>query len=276
MRFELKFEKYRYYRNNFVLTNIEEVGMHLDDSFVRMNVIRNSKYVKPIRDRIDQWIIHLNICMDTLSQWSAFQCNWSRFEALFSLPGVEYKIPDELQLFNHINNTWKETIFEVHENRLAIVALLRPGRLDTFKDCNRRITVLSDRMDHYLNTRRLNYPRLYFLSNVELITILTEQPKDIKRIEKYLPKLFDSIFGLKVCKENIKCLLEPVYSITHMASETGFEVPLYDDIRVEGSADQWLKVLEMEMVNTIRKEIRIGYQTKTYEEERVSIFEQGL
>lgn len=273
MKYEFTLEKYRYYRNNFVLTNIEEVALHLDDSFVRTKVIQSSEYVEPIRDRIEQWIVHLNICMETVSQWKICQCNWARFESLFTLPGIEFKMPGELALFQQINNIWKDTITEVYENRLAIVALLRPGRLATFKDCNQRIQELSDRMDSYLNTRRLNYPRLYFLSNFEIITVLTVQPKNIQRIEKYLPKLFDSIFGLKIVQEDIKCLLEPMYTITHMASETGFEVPLLDMVQIEGSADQWLKVLEIEMVNTIRKAIKAGYHS--YDSENVLEWGQG-
>lgn len=240
--------------------------MQLDDAFVRINVIRSSEHVEPIMDRVEKWIIHLNVSTETLSEWSVCQTNWSRLEYLFSLPGIEFKIPEELKLFKVINGIWKETMCEVHENSLALVALLRPGRLKTFQECNMKLTELSERMDNYLDTRRLNYPRLYFLSNFELMTILTEEPKNVQQVGRFLPKIFDSIFRLTVTRTDIECLLEPVYKITHMISETGQEVRLGDEVRIEGSADQWLKVLEMEMVNTVRRAIRNGFQSFDKEE----------
>lgn len=176
-------------------------------------------------------------------------------------------------MFKGIHEIWKETMNEVYENSLALVALLRPGRLNTFQECNKKIAELSSRMDDYLNSRRLNFPRLYFLSNFELMSILTEQPKDVDRIGRYMPKIFDSIFRLKVQRKDIACLLEPVYTITHVLSETGEEVELVDSVRVEGSADQWLKVLEMEMVNTIRRAVKVGF--KSYPDDLKEVLQWG-
>lgn len=273
MEFQLQLQPYRYHRNIFVLANIDEVGVHLDDAFVKMSLIHSSEFVEPIRERVEKWIVHLNLSTDTLSEWTVCQTNWSRLESLFSLPGIEFKIPEELQVFKGIHEIWKETMNEVYENSLALVALLRPGRLNTFQECNKKIAELSSRMDDYLNSRRLNFPRLYFLSNFELMSILTEQPKDVDRIGRYMPKIFDSIFRLKVQRKDIACLLEPVYTITHVLSETGEEVELVDSVRVEGSADQWLKVLEMEMVNTIRRAVKVGF--KSYPDDLKEVLQWG-
>lgn len=260
MRFYFKLGSYRYHRNIFVLENVDDVAMHLDDSFVKMSLIRSSRHVEPTRDRVEKWIIHLNIATDTLAEWTLCQANWRRFEYLFSLPGIEFKIPDQLRLFEELNAIWKEIMLEVNENSLALVALLRTGRLNVLKECNKRIQELSKRIDDYLNTRRLNFPRLYFLSNVELMSILTEEPKNLQKVGRFLSKIFDSVFQLAVKRKEFECLLEPVYSVTHVVSERGEEVKLEDEVKIEGSTDQWLKVLEMEMVNTVKWAMKRGWE----------------
>lgn len=273
MEFHLELATYRYHRNIFILVNAEEVATYLDDSFVRINLIHSSEHVAPIRERVERWIVHLNVATDILTEWSMCQANWSRLEYLFSLPGIEFKIPEELLLFNEIHSVWTMAMTQVHENSLALVALLRPGQLKTFRDCNQKIQELSDRMDSYLNSRRLNFPRLYFLSDYELMTILTEQPSNVQQVGRYMPKIFDSIFRLVVKKEDIRCLLEPVFSVTHMVSETGVEVPLVDEVKIEGSTDQWLKVLEMEMVNTVRRAMKRGNQS--FDQDQIIVWGRG-
>lgn len=273
MEYHLKLIPYRYHRNIFVLTDIEEVALCLDDSFVKMTVIRSSQYVEPIRERVEKWIIHLTVSTETLSEWSACQSSWIRLEYLFSLPGIEFKIPDELLLFNDIHSAWRDTLCEAHENPLALVALLRPGRLQTFHECNMKIKDLSDRMDNFLNTRRLNFPRLYFLSDFELMTILTEEPKNVEQVGRFMPKIFDSIFKLIVKRTDIACLLEPIYTITHMISDMGHAVPLVDVVKIDGSTDQWLKVLEIEMTNTVRKALQQAYNS--FDSEKVIEWEEG-
>ena len=273
MEFHLQLEKYRYHRNIYVLKNNEEVASMLDDSFVKMNMIRSSDHVAPIRTRVEKWIEYLNVATDTLGEWSLCQTQWSRLEYLFSLPGIEFKIPDELKLFKEIHSIWIETMREVYESSLALVALLRPGRLKLFQECNLRIKTLTDKLDSYLNTRRLNFPRLFFLSDFELLTILTEEPKNIQHVGRFMAKIFDSIFQLKVTRKDIACLLEPVYTITHMVSEAGEEVPLVDPLKIDGSADQWLKVLGREMIITVREALKDGYQS--YDPERLIEWGRG-
>lgn len=261
VEFHLKLIPHRYHRNIFILENADKVAQHLDDSFVKIGLIRSSRYVEPIRDRVEKWEIHLEVSTKTLVEWVNCQSNWCRLEFLFSIPGIEFQIPEELKLFNVIHSAWKETMCEANENSLALVALLKTGRLETFQECNLKIQDLTNRMDRFLNSRRFNFPRLYFLSQLELLTILTEEPRNVQQLSRFMPKIFDSVFKLKVKSTDYACLLEPVFTVTHIVSEIGQEVSLIDGVKIDGTTDQWLEVLEKEMINTVKEALKIGFES---------------
>lgn len=57
---------------------------------------------------------------------------------------------------------------------LAMEAATRPGLLDTFKRNNALLEQIMKCLESYLETKRVAFPRFYFLSNDELLDILAQ------------------------------------------------------------------------------------------------------
>lgn len=81
---------------------------------------------------------------------------------------------------------------QTRDNPNAILIASSSNMLETMKNNNKQLEKVQSRLDDYLETKRLAFARLYFLSNDELLEILahTKRPQ---AIQQHLRKCFDSI-----------------------------------------------------------------------------------
>ncbi len=103
----------------------------------------------------------------------------------------------------------------------------------------------------YLDSKRLAFPRFFFLSDEELLQILS-QTKDPRSVQPHLPKCFENIYQLVFSqKEGSR-----VEWITAIMSGEGETFPLSQPFVPEGSVENWLLMVESMMKSSVRDVMR--------------------
>lgn len=117
--------------------------------------------------------------------------------------------------------------------------------LESLRECLNLLELVQKGLSDYLESRRMLFPRFFFLSDDELLEILA-QTRNVRAVQPHLKKCFENMKELR---------FERDLSITRMYSAEGEEVVLDKPVRPEGSVENWLGLVEESMRSTIRQRI---------------------
>lgn len=123
----------------------------------------------------------------------------------------------------------------------------QPGLLEAMENANRMMDNINAGVNNYLEKKRLYFPRFFFLSNDEMLEILSET-KDPLRVQPHLNKCFEGINKLKFNE-----LLEALAMISIEKEEVTF-VDKISTKDARGSVEKWLLQTEEQMLLAVRNE----------------------
>ncbi|EQC26205.1 hypothetical protein SDRG_15942 [Saprolegnia diclina VS20] len=257
---ELEVKPYKESKDVFVLGAVDEVLAALDDSIVTINTILGSRFIGAIRDEVETWRRRLVGLQETLDEWLLVQKNWMYIETIFSAPDIQRQLPDASKVFAHVDASWKAIMKRTADSPIAITAGSFPGIKETLTQHNMHLDKIQKSLEDYLETKRMAFPRFYFLSNDELLEILA-QSKNPHAVQPHLRKCFENLVKLEFGDGSV--------DMVAMLSSENERVPLGKNLKARGNVEDWLKALEVSMKASIYKLMKYGladYDTRLRKE----------
>ncbi|CAG2065067.1 unnamed protein product, partial [Timema podura] len=233
----MEFDHEVHHRTNLtVLRASEELIEILEENQVQLQNLMSSKYISFFLDEVSDWQKKLANADQVIQIWFEVQRTWMHLESIFI--GSE----DIQRKFTG-----------------GSIATNKPHLYERLENIQKDLTLCEKALTEYLETKRLAYPRFYFMSVPDLLDILSNGNQPVL-VARHLSKLYDSMCKLKfrVVDGRTTKLAEGMYE------RDGEYVEFFGECECTGKVEVWLNRLTDTMRRTVRH--YLGDAVVTYEE----------
>lgn len=240
------FKPYRNYRDTWVLGSMDHVLQALEDSQMIMLSVSSNRFAAGIREDVERTEKMLRLVSSTLDEWMDCQRQWIYLEQIFVAQDIQRQLPEDSKAFQEVDRSYREIMRQARVKGNALRAATTPGWRESLARSNRVMEEILQHVDDYLETKRLAFPRLYFLSNDELLEIMG-QLRNVRAIQPYLQNCFDGIQSLDFGPDASSI------DIFAMVSPEGERMAFQRPVRARGLVEQWLHAVEQAMFALIKR-----------------------
>lgn len=235
------------YNSSYILASFEDIQSMLDDHMAKTTTMKNSSFIVPFEEEVYIWFDQLAKMKSILENISKVQHAWIYLDPIFNSSDLRDQMPNEEVKFKELNQIWSDLISFLNEDANAY-RLFQKENL--FKNLERSVNlyeIIYRGLGEYLEKKRLFFPRFFFLSNDELLEILSET-RDPLRVEPHLKKCFEGIRKLLFTeKKHVESIISAESEVVKLVKEV---VP--ED--ANGLVEIWLHEVELMMKMTLKSE----------------------
>ncbi|OXB61088.1 hypothetical protein ASZ78_013651 [Callipepla squamata] len=246
----MQFEHEPHARTGVMLLKSDEVLIEtLEDNQVQLQNLMASKYLSFFLQEVSGWQQKLSTADSVISIWFEVQRTWCHLESIFiGSEDIRSQLPEDSRQFDSIDEDFKELMADAIKTPNVIEATNKPGLYSKLEALQKRLAVCEKALAEYLETKRLAFPRFYFVSSADLLDILSNGNEPAE-VSQHLSKLFDSLAKLKFKMSPDK---KPLKAALGMFSKEEEFVPLCAECDLSGQVEVWLNRVMDSMRSTLR------------------------
>ncbi|NXM38868.1 DYH10 protein, partial [Gymnorhina tibicen] len=235
-------------RRGFILGSVEEILEILDDNNVNLQSMLGSRFVGPFLSSAQKWERTLSLIGEVTEIWVTVQRKWMYLESIFVSGDIRAQLPEEVKIFDRVDKMFKEAkiMDETVKDSTIKNCCEAPNRLSDFRHINDVLEKCQKSLNDYLDSKRNAFPRFFFISDDELLSILGSG--SALCVQEHMIKMFDNVALLRFQDgDNDEKIA------TAMISAEGEVMEFRQVVPAVGRVENWMTVVLEEMRRTNRR-----------------------
>ncbi|KAI8425205.1 hypothetical protein MSG28_007028 [Choristoneura fumiferana] len=241
----------------------EELVETLEDNQNQVQNMMSSKFIGFFEVEVTAWQKKLGTADAVISLWFEVQRKWQYLESIFvGSDDIRAQLPEDSRRFDNIDKTFKELLKDIGNTPNVVASTNKAGLLDKLEELMKNLNLCEKALNDYLETKRLAYPRFYFVSSADLLDILSNG-NNPPAVGRHLTKLYDNLAKL-VFPKGSKHAFEMISKENE--EHVPFKAPCCD---CSGKVELWLNRVTDCMRYTLRdifEHAVISYEDKPRDE----------
>ena len=238
-----------------------ELVERLEDSQMTLASLATNRYSAFCREEVQAWILKLSVVSEVIESWLVVQNMWMYMEAVFSGGDIVKQLPAEAKRFANIDKNYMKVVATAGDIQNVVATCygndvlkgLLPHLTEQLELCQKSLTA-------FLDTKRAEFPRFYFVSDPTLLEILSLGSDPASVQPHFQSGLFDSLASVTFDKQDKTKMLA-------MHATSGEQVrfvklgpdksSLVDSpVLAQGNIETWLQALVAGMQQAVKAIIK--------------------
>ena len=242
----------------------EEVAEALETHQMELqSMVGMGKFVEFFKKEVTSWQFKLGQVEEVLKVWNIVMKAWASLESIFlESADIRNQLPDDTKRFEGIDETFKDLQAACTSEPNVVKACSSDGRQAALKSMQEDLELCQKALNDYLDRKKKEYPRFYFVSTRALLDILSNgnNPPRIMR------NLTDCYGGIKtmVFKPDPENEGEIIKNVAiAMVAIDGERVEMPEEFEMKGEVQVWLNAFTEWMKYTVRATLKHAIATAT-------------
>ncbi|XP_073442216.1 dynein axonemal heavy chain 10 [Dendrobates tinctorius] len=245
----MKFTVQRYIKGTqdrgSILGSVDDFLQILDDNAMNLQSISGSRFVGPFLNTVQQWEKTLSLIGEVIAVWMVVQRKWMYLESIFIGGDIRSQLPDEAKKFDNIDKIFKRIMSDTVKDPVIKRCCQAANRLFDLQNLSEGLEKCQKSLNDYLDSKRNAFPRFFFISDDELLSILGSS--DPTCVQEHIIKMYDNVASLRFQDGDNGEMLA-----TGMISAEGEVMAFRQAIAAEGRVEDWMTAVLQEMRRTNR------------------------
>lgn len=198
------------------------------------------RFIGPFLPVVQKWDKNLLLISNILIAWNLVQTKWMYLEEIFLDNKFRSQLSNEALQFDSLNRIFKNLMDTTRKSPKIMNLCQRPELLDELNSLFDGLETCQKSLNKYLDSKRNSFPRFYFLSDNELLSVLGNN--NPTGVQPHIVKMFDNVGSLRfIINSRNNTLVNAMISCEKEIMEFKTEV------LIDGPIENWMNDVLKEM-----------------------------